>query len=139
MALLRWPLTARAICLWGRIAVRATSMYSRQVDSEAFLPLDWIYPEGLAFQPCLNPRRWVAGRWCPRTLRPSPPSLVSMTPRLEILRARNPRGKTPGAGWRVQCGAQPDEASNTLTRRPATHNRPLIHAHDSTRLRTDCG
>ena len=29
----------------------------------------------------------------------------------------------------MQCGAQPDEASNTLTRRPATHNRPLIHAH----------
>jgi len=29
----------------------------------------------------------------------------------------------------VQCGAQPDEASNTLTRRPATHNRPLIRAH----------
>jgi hypothetical protein len=27
----------------------------------------------------------------------------------------------------VQCGAQPVEASNTLTRRPATHN----HASDS--------
>ena len=37
------------------------------------------------------------------------------------------RGKTPGAGRRVQCGAEPDEASNTLTRRPATHN----HASDS--------
>ena len=29
----------------------------------------------------------------------------------------------------MQCGAQPDEASNTLTRRPATHNRLLIQAH----------
>ena len=29
----------------------------------------------------------------------------------------------------MQCGAQTDEASKTLTRRPATHNRPLIHAH----------
>jgi hypothetical protein len=29
----------------------------------------------------------------------------------------------------VQCGAQPDEASNTLTRRPATYNWPLIRAH----------
>jgi hypothetical protein len=42
-------------------------------------------------------------------------------------RAQNHRGKTPGAGRRVQCGAQPDEASNTLTRQPATHN----HASDS--------
>ena len=33
-----------------------------------------------------------------------------------ILRARNHRGRTPGAGRRVQCGAQPDEASKTLTR-----------------------
>jgi len=40
-------------------------------------------------------------------------------------RARNPKSKTPGAGRRVQCGAQPDEASNTLTRRPATYNRLL--------------
>jgi hypothetical protein len=37
-----------------------------------------------------------------------------------ILRAQNHRGKTPGAGRRVQSGAQPDEASNRLTRRPAT-------------------
>ncbi len=37
------------------------------------------------------------------------------------------RGKIPEAGRRVQCGAQPDEASNTLTRRPATHH----HASDS--------
>ena len=29
----------------------------------------------------------------------------------------------------MQSGAQPDEASNRLTRRPATHNRSLIHAH----------
>jgi len=29
----------------------------------------------------------------------------------------------------VQCGAQPDEASNTLTRRTATYNWPLIRAH----------
>ena len=42
--------------------------------------------------------------------------------RKAILQARNHRGKIPGAGRRVQCGAQPDEASNTLTRRPATHN-----------------
>ena len=40
-------------------------------------------------------------------------------------RARNPKSKIPGAGRRVQCGAQPDEASNTLTRRPATYNRIL--------------
>ena len=40
---------------------------------------------------------------------------------------QNPRGKIPGAGRRVQCGAQPDEASNTLTRRPATYH----HASDS--------
>ena len=49
--------------------------------------------------------------------------------RKAILRAQNHRGKTPGAGRRVQCGAQPDEASNTLTRRRATHNRSLIQAH----------
>jgi hypothetical protein len=49
-----------------------------------------------------------------------------------ILRAQNHRGKTPGAGRRVQFGAQPSEASNRLTRRPATHNRPLIRAHGST-------
>ncbi len=41
----------------------------------------------------------------------------------EILSARNPKSQTPEAGRRVQCGAQPGEASNTLTRRPATHNR----------------
>ena len=41
------------------------------------------------------------------------------------LPAQNHRGKIPGAGRRVQCGAQPDEASNTLTRRPATYNRIL--------------
>ena len=53
-----------------------------------------------------------------------------------ILRARNHRGKIPGAGRRVQCGAQPDEASNTLTRRPATHH----HAPDSrARLQRGCG
>ena len=46
---------------------------------------------------------------------------------VKMLRAQNPRGKIPGAGRRVQCGAQPVEASNTLTRRPATHN----HASDS--------
>jgi hypothetical protein len=40
---------------------------------------------------------------------------------------QNPRGKIPGAGRRVQCGAQPDEASNTLTRRTATYH----HASDS--------
>jgi len=40
---------------------------------------------------------------------------------------QNPRGKIPGAGRRVQCGAQPDEASNTLTRRPVTYH----HASDS--------
>ena len=44
-----------------------------------------------------------------------------------ILRAQNHRGKIPGAGRRVQCEAGPDEASNTLTRRPATHH----HASDS--------
>ena len=33
----------------------------------------------------------------------------------------------PGAGRRVQSGAQPDEARNRLTRRPATHH----HASDS--------
>ena len=44
-----------------------------------------------------------------------------------ILRAQNHRGKIPGAGRRVQCGAQPAEASKTLTRRPATHH----HAPDS--------
>jgi hypothetical protein len=47
--------------------------------------------------------------------------------RQTILRARNLKGKIPGAGRRVQCGAQPGEASKTLTRRPATHN----HAPDS--------
>ena len=47
--------------------------------------------------------------------------------RKAILRAQNHRGKIPGAGRRVQCGAEPDEASNTLTRRPATHH----HASDS--------
>ena len=40
-----------------------------------------------------------------------------------MLRAQNHRGKIPGAGRRVQCGAQPVEASKTLTRRPATYNR----------------
>ena len=39
--------------------------------------------------------------------------------------AQNHRGKIPGAGRRVQCGAQPNEASNTLTRWPATYNRIL--------------
>ena len=43
----------------------------------------------------------------------------------KIPRARNPKSKNPGAGRRVQCGAEPDEASNTLTRRPATYNRIL--------------
>jgi hypothetical protein len=38
------------------------------------------------------------------------------------------------SGRRVQYGAQPDEASNPLTRRPATHNRPLIRAHNFTQL-----
>jgi hypothetical protein len=33
----------------------------------------------------------------------------------------------------VQCGAQPDEASKTLTRRPATHNRPRFTRTASTR------
>ncbi len=40
---------------------------------------------------------------------------------------QNPRGKIPGTGRRVQCGAQPNEASNTLTGRPATYH----HASDS--------
>jgi len=52
---------------------------------------------------------------------------------------KNHKGKTPGAGRRVQCGAQPDQASNTLTRRPATHHQALIHAHGHTRLRNGCG
>jgi hypothetical protein len=62
-----------------------------------------------------------------------------------ILLAQNHRSKTPGAGRRVQCGAEPDEASKTLTRRPATYNRRLIHAHglnadaDWTQTQTGCG
>jgi len=47
--------------------------------------------------------------------------------RQAIPRAQNHRGKIPGAGRRVQSGAQPDEASKRLTRRPATHH----HASDS--------
>jgi hypothetical protein len=39
--------------------------------------------------------------------------------------------KFPEAGRRVQCGAQPFEASKTLTRRAATYNRPLIRAHSA--------
>jgi hypothetical protein len=52
-----------------------------------------------------------------------------------ILREQNRRGKILGAGRRVQSGAQPDEASNRLTRRPAAYNRPLIRAHDFTQPR----
>jgi hypothetical protein len=54
---------------------------------------------------------------------------------VKLLRAQNPKRQTPGAGRRVQSGAQPDEASNRLTRRPATYNRIPIHAH-ATRNRT---
>jgi len=48
---------------------------------------------------------------------------------VKLLRAQNPKRQTPGAGRRVQSGAQPDEASNRLTRRPATYHRIPIHAH----------
>ena len=36
----------------------------------------------------------------------------------------------------MQCGAQPDEASKTLTRRPATYNHASDFAH---RLQHGCG
>ena len=47
-------------------------------------------------------------------------------------------GKLTGAGRRVQSGAQPDEASNRLTRRPATYNRIPIRAHEISATAPNC-
>ena len=70
----------------------------------------------------------VLARLRPAVAAPSAKLPLSFGPhRDKTSPTQNPRGEIPGAGRRVQCGAQPNEASNTLTRRPATYH----HASDS--------
>ena len=47
--------------------------------------------------------------------------------RKAILRAQNHRGKTPGAGRRVQCGAQPDDPSHRFKYKAGTAKRGQQH------------
>jgi hypothetical protein len=49
---------------------------------------------------------------------------------VKILRAQNPKCNLPRAGRRVNLERSRDEASNRLTRQPATTIEPKIRAHN---------